>query len=230
MNPPDDAVPGVQEAPPRGDTKQRLRDAAIATVRDEGIAGVSARTVAGRAGCNQASIYYHFGSLDSLLAEASLLATEERVGAYRGRLASVTTLRELVALAHELHAEERELGNVAVLAQMLAGGQNDPALREPTAAALKLWVGEVERTLARILTGTPLDGAIDVHGFARTVSAAFVGMELMEGISSDDEPSPLDTLEQVVVLVETLLELGSVGGAALRWQMARSRRNSNATD
>jgi AcrR family transcriptional regulator len=49
------------------DTKTRLRAAAIDTVRDLGIAGVSARTVASRAECNQASIYYHFGSLHGLL-------------------------------------------------------------------------------------------------------------------------------------------------------------------
>ncbi len=207
------------------DTKRRLEVAALATIREEGIARVSARNVASRAGCNQASIYYHFGSLHELLTAASLRSTEVRVATYRQRLATVDSLRELVALAGEMHAEERELGNVTVLAQMLAGGQTDEDLREPTAAALQLWITEVEATLRRLLADTPLEGLIDVHGFARTVSAAFIGIELMEGISGPNEPSPLDTLEQLVDLMETLLELGGVGGAALRWQMGRVRRS-----
>lgn len=211
---------------PRGsDTKRRLEVAALATIREEGIARVSARSVAGRAGCNQASIYYHFGSLHGLLTAASLRSTEARVATYRQRLATVGSLRELVALARELHAEERELGNVTVLAQMLAGGQADEDLREPTAAALQLWVDEVESTLRRLLASTALEGLIDVRGFARTVSASFIGIELMDGISGPDEPSPLDTLDQLVELLETLLELGGVGGAALRWQMGRVRRS-----
>ena len=207
------------------DTKRRLEVAALETIREEGIAGVSARTVASRAACNQASVYYHFGSLHALLTAASLRSTEARVATYRERLATADSLRELVVLAREMHAEERELGNVTVLAQMLAGGQTDEDLRAPTAAALQLWITEVEVTLRRLLADMPLDGLIDVHGFARTVSAAFIGIELMDGISGPEEPSPLDTLEQLADLMETLLELGDVGGAALRWQMGRARRS-----
>lgn len=215
---------GGMSASRAGDTRARLQDAALRTIREEGIARVSARTVAARADCNQASIYYHFGSLHALLTEASLQATEQRVDVYRERLAAVGSLRELVELARAMHAEERELGNVTVLAQMLAGGQTDAELREPTAAALQLWIDEVERTLQRLLADTPLNELIDVHGFARTVSAAFIGIELMDGISGAEEPSPLDTLDQLVELIESLLGVGGLGGTAVRWQMGRRRR------
>ena len=81
------------------DTKARLRAAAISTIRELGIAGVSARTVASRADCNQAAIYYHFGSLHDLLADACVAATQARVAAHRDRLASVTTVPELIEVA-----------------------------------------------------------------------------------------------------------------------------------
>ena len=51
-------------------TKQALVAAAIETLRAEGFAGASARAIAGRAGCNQALIFYHFGSVVTLLLAA----------------------------------------------------------------------------------------------------------------------------------------------------------------
>lgn len=207
-----------------GGTKQRLRDAAIATVRERGIAGVSARTVAAEAGVNQAVIYYHFGSLHALLNDASTHATEARVARYRERLADVRTVDELVDVARTLHAEERELGNVQVLAQMLAGAQTDVDLAPATAAALQLWIDEVETTLHRLLDDTVLAPLVDVPSLARAVSAAFVGVELMDGIAGQEDLPTLDALEQLAGLVQVVLDLGPVASAALRRRVQRTGR------
>lgn len=208
----------------RDDTKQRLRDAAIATIRELGIARVSARTISSRADCNQAAIYYHFGSLHGLLADATHRATQARVDAYRPRLEAVSSVDELITLSRDLHAQEREAGNVTVLAQMLAGGQTEPALREPTAAALQLWIDEVEAALHRLLDGTPLVGLIDVPVLARAISAAFVGVELVDGVAGEDELPTLDALAQLAGLVQVVLDLGPVASTALRRRIARAAR------
>src|SRR2546429_8942304 len=103
------------------DTKQRLVEGAVQAVRTHGIAGVSARTVAAAAGVNQALVFYHFGTVDELLATAMQAATAERVAGYRERFAAVGSLRELLDLGRALHDEERRQGNVAGLAPPLAG-------------------------------------------------------------------------------------------------------------
>src|ERR1700753_396257 len=97
------------------DTKQRLLRGALAAVREHGIAGVSARVIAAAGGVNQALVFYHFGSVDELLAAACAAATGDRVEVWRTELAGVTSLRELLALGRRLHAAERKLGNVSVL-------------------------------------------------------------------------------------------------------------------
>ena len=51
-------------------TKRSLVAAAIETLKTEGFAGASARAIAARAGCNQALIFYHFGSVVTLLLAA----------------------------------------------------------------------------------------------------------------------------------------------------------------
>lgn len=207
-------------------TKQRLREAAITTVRERGIAGVSARTVAAHAGVNQAVIYYHFGSLHALLSEASTHATAARVDAYRERLAAVSSVDELVDVARALHAEERDLGNVQVLAQMLAGAQTDQDLAPATAAALQLWVDEVATTLHRLLDDTVLAPLVDVPSLARAVSAAFIGVELLDGIAGEESLPTLDALEQLAGLVQVVLDLGPVAGTALRRRVQRRSRGA----
>ena len=52
------------------DTRRALVDAAITTLKTEGFIGASARTIAARAGCNQGLVFYHFGSVASLLLAA----------------------------------------------------------------------------------------------------------------------------------------------------------------
>jgi AcrR family transcriptional regulator len=202
-------------------TRRRLREAALVTVRQRGIAGVSARTVAAAAGVRPSVIYYHFDSLHALLAEASTQATAARVATYRARFAAVGTVPELVVLAREVHEEERRLGNVTVLAQMLAGARADPDLAPATTAAVQLWVDEVTVTLHRLLDGTVLAPVVDVPALARATSAAFVGLELLDGLERDDELPTLDALEQLAGLVQVVLDLGPLASSALRARMRR---------
>lgn len=60
-------------------TKQKLLDGAIAAIREFGVAGVSARTIAATAGVDQELELYHYGSVHELLAAACLSAAQARV-------------------------------------------------------------------------------------------------------------------------------------------------------
>lgn len=210
------------------DTRQRLIDGTIETIRTHGLAGASARTIAATAGVNQALVFYHFGSVHDLLKAACLTATQARVAPFVERLDDVTDLRELLALGRALHAEERGLGNVTVLAQMLAGAQADPALAEATAAALQLWIAPIERAMARLLAGSPVAEVIDTAGLARAVSAGFIGLELYEGVSPADAEAALDALDRMAVLVEVVDELGPVARRALRGKLRKNARQARA--
>lgn len=207
------------------DTKQRLIDGAIETIRTQGIAGTSARTIAATAGINQALVFYHFGSVDDLLRAACLAATEARVVPFAEHLDHVTDLRELLALGRALHTEEHRRGNVAVLAQMLAAAQTDPAHAEVTSAALRLWIAPVERALDRLLAGSPVADVIDTAGLARAVSAGFVGLELYEGVDPEGAAAALDALDQLAVLVELVDDLGPVARRALRAKLRKTTRS-----
>jgi len=206
------------------DTKQRLIDGTLTVLRDHGITGISARTIAAAAGANQALVFYHYGSVDELLAAACREATASRVAAYAQRFDAVTSLRELLAVGRELHAEELRQGNVSVLAQLLAAGQRSERIAETTAAALRMWVVEIEKVLRRLLIGSPVAEIADVPGLARAVSAAFIGLELYEGIDEAGAGRALEAIDQLAVLIEVMDELGPIARRALRSRLKRVAR------
>ncbi|MEU1602370.1 TetR/AcrR family transcriptional regulator [Micromonospora matsumotoense] len=205
-------------------TKQRLLDGAITAIRTHGIAGVSARTIAAAAGVNQALVFYHFGTVDDLLTAACRASTADRLAHWSTRLAEVGSLRELLAVGQELHEQERELGNVSFLAQLLAGAQTDERLAAPTAAALQLWVDEIESVLRRLLAGSPFAEIADVPGLARAVCAAFVGLELYDGVDRAATRQAMSALDQLAVLIEIVDDLGPIARRALRSRVNRATR------
>ncbi|GLW96063.1 TetR family transcriptional regulator [Microtetraspora sp. NBRC 16547] len=213
-----------------GDTRTKLLEGALETLRTQGIATTSARSIAATAGVNQALVFYHFGSVDDLLAAALRHGAEQRVALYRTRFAAVTSLRELLELGRALHEEERAAGNLAVLAQMLAGSQTDDKLAPATAAGLGMWVAELEDVLGRVLVDTPLAEFVDVGGLARAAAAAFVGLELYEGVDKDGAERALASLEQLSDLVTLLEELGPLTRRTVRGRLRRARGNARGDD
>jgi AcrR family transcriptional regulator len=211
------------------DTRQRLLDGALLAMREHGVAGISARTIAAAAGVNQALIFYHYGSVDELLTAVCLISTKERVDRYTERFAAVGSLRELLRVGRALHEEERRLGNVSILAQLLAAAQTDGKLAHATKEALALWIKQIETVLDRLLAGAPFAEIADVPGLARAISAAFVGLELYEGVAEAEAQRALAALDQLAVLVEVVDELGPVSRRALRGKIGRASRASRAT-
>lgn len=207
-------------------TRERLIAGAMEALRTHGIAGASARTIAATAQVNQALVFYHFGSVDELLVQACRTAVDERVGAYRERLATVASLRELLALGRVLHEEEQALGNVRILAQTLAAAQVDERFVPICREALGKWSAEVELVLRRVLADSPMVDLADPAALARAISASFIGLELYEGVDPAAAASVYTALEQLAVLADVVEDLGPVARRALR---ARLRR-VNAAD
>jgi len=164
-------------------------EAALAALHEDGILGASARSIARRGGFNQALIFYHFSSVHELLLAAVDELSARRCERYERRLAQVSTLRELVAVAGELHAEDLDDGHITVLSQMLAAAATNPELRRPMAERFQPWIDIVERALVRVLEATPYAGLLPVHDLALAVTGEFIGIELLLNLS-DDETDP----------------------------------------
>jgi AcrR family transcriptional regulator len=208
------------------DTKAALLAAAHTVVGREGIAGTSARVVAAEAGVNQALVFYHFGTVTELVAAACSEAADASVASYREELAAVGSFTELLAVGRTLHEREQASGNVAVMAQLMAGAQRDPLLAAAAQHAMEAWNREVEVAVRRVLADSPLLEITDRAGLARAIGAGFIGLELYEGVDAEGAQLALAALEQLGAVAEILDDLGPVARRAVR---ARLRRTSRST-
>jgi AcrR family transcriptional regulator len=188
------------------DTRTRILDAALAALRADGIAGVSARSIARHGGFNQALIFYHFGSVEGLLVAVARSESERRSALYAEALREVTSLSELVAVARRLHDEEFQAGTVAALTQMLAGAVGSEDLSRGIREALDPWTSLVGETIARLLGDTPYAELLPAADLTAAVAALFIGIELLAGIDPEAAGDSLfGTMEAVAAVVDGLL-------------------------
>lgn len=206
------------------DTRSRLLQATDAVLREDGIGAVSARSVATRAGVNQALVFYHFGTVAELVDLACRTALDARVEAYADRFAAVGDIEAFLALARELNATEHRVGNVAMMAQLLAAGQHDEAMASTARYCLGRWSEQVERVLRRVLAGHPVADLMDVAGLSHAVTCGFVGVELMQGVSADGAEAALATLDQIALLLDVFDDLGPVARRAVATRLRRGSR------
>ena len=85
------------------ETRARIVEAALETLKSEGIVGTSARAIARQGDFNQALIFYHFGSVDDLVVAAVAEMSRRRMGNHKPKLESAGSLTELIAIGREIH-------------------------------------------------------------------------------------------------------------------------------
>ena len=193
------------------ETRDRLLTAARACLRQEGIAGVSARAIARHGDLNQALVFYHFSSVDGLLQAVARTDAERRALLYADRLVGVTTLKELVSVGRQIHEVEFAEGNTAVLAQLVAGAASSSELGVAVQDGMQTWTTLVEDALARVVAGTPLAAVVPLGDVAYAIASLFLGLELMGGVDGDDTrvESLFTSLNAISGLVDTLLRSGT---------------------
>src|SRR5690606_22430948 len=187
-------------------TRARIVEAALQALLDEGIAGISARSIARHGGFNPALIFYRFGSVEGLLVAVARSESERRSALYAPALAEVASLSELVAVARRLHEEEFQAGTVAALTQVLAGAVGSEELSREIAASLRPWTTLVGETVDRLLAGTPVAAALPRDDLTAGLAALFLGIELLSGLDPDMAAGSLfETMESAARLLDALL-------------------------
>ncbi len=206
------------------DTRTRLLAAAADVVRERGAWEASARVIAARAEVNQALVFYHFGSVAALVVAACRAAVDGAVTSYRDSLEQVTSLPELIDVGRMVREQERTTGNLAMMAQLMAGARTDPALADAARHATDAWIAAIEPVVRRVLADNALAEVVDPAGLSRAITAAFIGLELYDGVDPGGADAALAVLDGLADLVATLDRLGPVARRALRAGTGRPRR------
>ena len=198
------------------EARSALTEAAIDALRESGFAGASARRIAQRAGCNQALVFYHFGSVNDLLIAALEEVSTRRMTAYRGLLDQTGSLTELIAAARTVFEADLDAGHVTVLTEMISGAQSVPELGERVAACLAPWREFAATAVRDVLAASPVAQLLPAEEAAHAVVAGILGLEMLASLDGDraaalalfDRAQALgDVLDRLRPLV-ALLDLG----------------------
>jgi AcrR family transcriptional regulator len=171
------------------DTRQRLVAAAIETLKADGYAGASARAIAQRAGTTQGLIFYHFGSVASLLLAALDAVSAERMEHYSAAVDVAGTTADLVDVATNIFREDLDAGYVTVLVEMIAGASSTPGLGPEVAARIGPWTEFARRAVETSLGASPLGAVLPSQDVAYGIVALYLGLEMLSHLNGDQEPA-----------------------------------------
>ena len=190
-------------------TRAALVAGAIEALREVGFAGASARQIARRAGCNQALIFYHFGSVPDLLIAALEEISARRMDAYRTLLDRTGSIADLVDAARAIFIEDLDAGHVTVLVEMISGAQSVPGLGERVKACLEPWRDFAETAVREVLASAPIQ--VPAGQVAHALVAGILGLELLAHLDSD-RSSGLALFDQARTIGDLLDRLRPLAG------------------
>jgi AcrR family transcriptional regulator len=171
------------------ETRRLLVQAAIATLREDGYAGASARAIAERAGSNQGLIFYHFGSVANLLLAALDAVSAERMERYGSAVDHVASLADLVDAATAIFREDLDAGYVTVLVEMIAGASSTPGLGPEVAKRIGPWTNFTQGAIEATLGASPLGSVLPSRDVAYGIVALYLGLEMLSHLDGDRAPA-----------------------------------------
>lgn len=177
---------------PTSPTKAKIIDSAAKTVRERGFSGSSARAIAKTGGFNQALIFYHFGSVNSLLLAALDSTAAQRMSRYREVLEQTDDAEKLVQKAISLYREDVESGHLTLLTELVGGGLAHPELAEGLVERIEPWIGFAEDAILRVFAGSFLEPVLSVvqpRTAATAVVAFYLGMDVFVRLDSTGKMS-----------------------------------------
>ena len=167
-------------------TKQRIVEAALSTLKEEGFAGSSARSIAKRGGFNQALIFDHFGTVNDLLLAALDLTSAQRMDRYADSLRDIQTLEDAVRVGTDLYREDLSSGHITVLSELIAGSLDRPDLAPEIVRRMEPWIDLTEEAVDRVLGPLGLTATIPSRTVAYAIVAMYLGVDLLSHLEQDD--------------------------------------------
>jgi AcrR family transcriptional regulator len=187
-------------------TRQALIDSTIATLREEGFSGASARAISDRAGLKQGLVFYHFGSVVNLLLAALDAVSEARMQKYGPAIAQVSSASEIMNIATQIFQDDLDTGYVTVLVEMIGGASSTPGLGGEVATRIGPWFTFAKDALDKTFGDSPIAALMPSGDVAYSVVALYLGLEMLTHLNGDREPALklFAHAQQMVVLLGAL--------------------------
>ncbi len=179
-------------------TKVALVSAARAVLVEEGFSRASARTIAARAGCSQAALFYHFPTVPDLLLAVLDEVSDRRDRAYREAVETARSRRALLRIGREIHRADLDSGDTRVLVELVAGARAVEGMSEAVLLRLEPWEQLAADVMARVVP-RPFRSRLDARAAGHGLAALFLGLELLGSLRPRHDPAP-DVLGRLAAL------------------------------
>jgi AcrR family transcriptional regulator len=159
--------------------KARLVEATVRVLARDGFAHASARAIATEAGGVNGLIFYHFGSMDQLLAVTARTLTERGIERIRQGLGGDRAHSTWATRLGDVIRSEAEGDDGRAVMELLVGSRTSPVLAEQVRAAFDHAMTFATTELERVVGDSPLTQIIPLALVAELASAAFLGLEVL---------------------------------------------------
>lgn len=217
---------GRRPAAQAGDMRLTIIEAALESLKTDGYAGTSIRSIARRGGFNSALISYYFGGLHGLLLAVLDHNSERRRRAYSEAAEEAKSLPELARVASRIYRQDLDEGNITVFSELVAASLTHKELGPDLVKRAGPWLEMVEATISRFTEGTPFEDLLPARDLAFAAVAFYVGVNVLAHL--DDDRSRTDSLfalaESLAPMVAVLLGESPVGAT-----QSQANRNDDGT-
>ena len=194
----------ARSGPKRGETRESetrtaIIDAAIAVLAEHGFCRTSGRAVAERAGIAAGGIFYHFGSMDELLAEVFTTCLDRRIARLSAAV-DVPRPRLTDAFTQAVRDEFDHVESRALL-ELVVGAIDSPALRARVQEGLDRSFTFTREVVDLLLADSPLAAALPRDLIAQVAASAFFGLAVMDLVGANID------IDGMTSLANTLLDL-----------------------
>ncbi len=185
------------EANPGGETRSSIIEATIGTLASLGFSGTSARAVAERAGIAAGGVFYHFGSMDQLLAEVFTTCLDRRIARLRAAVAVPVdglSAAFTAAVRDEFaHVESR------ALLELVVGAINSPQLAVRVRTGFDQSFAFTREVIEQTLADSPLAGALPLDLIAQVAASAFFGLAVVNLVGADVDIEGMTAMANMMI-------------------------------
>jgi AcrR family transcriptional regulator len=183
-------------------TQQRLLAAAQDAIRDVGLGGATTREITSRASANLASIPYHFGTKDALVAEALIADARTIVDPVLALLSSdqPPAARALAAAGLLNQRFDTERSRVPVLLAAVARVPHSPEVATGLAALWSDLRGRLRDDLAAMVDARQVPAWVEPDAMAALIVAVVSGV-VVTSVVDPDGPGHAEIGNQFLALL-----------------------------
>lgn len=187
-------------------SRQRIIEATLTTLKEKGYAGTSTRAIAANGGFRAGLIFYYFPTLNDALIAALEHASTERLARYGDDIAAASSLAQLLALLERIYADDRESGFVRIVSELAAGSVGDRTLGPRMVELIEPWIEATEAAVERVLAPSGLGRLVPPRQLAFAAVTFYLGANLLTQLVPDSREVEeiLETARRMAPLLDAL--------------------------